>query len=233
MKALLLAGGNGERLKPFTNYINKHLLPVAGRPMIQYGLDSLKDCDFSALGVIIGPHGDDLKHYILNNGFPNVTFISQPKPLGIAHAIKISRSYLDNDNFVVYLGDNYFKNGINSLITKFKRGYYDSVISLAKREDPREYGVVETDFNTVTKLVEKPEFTTSHWALAGCYIFNESVHDIVKNLKPSRRGELEISDTLQALLDNNYKIGFTTLEENEWRDMGTIKDIREMEFLIA
>ena len=234
MKGLLLAGGHGTRLRPLTFTGNKHMLPLANRPMLQYGLEHLKDAGIGDIGIILGPikegvidyFGDGSKHGV------NIRYIEQPDPKGLAHAVLVAEDFLRGHPFVMYLGDNLLKQGVKPFIDVFNKTGSDFVGGVAKVNDPSRYGVVAfNEDGTINKIVEKPKKPISEWALIGVYVFNNKVFDAIKHIKPSWRGELEITDTIQTLLTQGHKIKVQKVE-GWWKDTGKPEDLLEANQLI-
>jgi len=234
MKGLLLTGGHGTRLRPLTFTGNKHMIPIANKPMLLYGLEHLRDAEVTEIGVILGPVkegvvqalGDGSKYGV------RITYIDQPDPKGLAHAVMIAEDYLGSDPFIMYLGDNLLKQGAKPLLNIFRKNGSDCVVGVAKVRDPRSYGVVVfNEDGSIKKLVEKPKEPISDWALIGIYIFNNKIFDAVKRVKPSWRGELEITDAIQILLHNEGKVDVQRVQ-GWWKDTGKTQDLLEANQLI-
>lgn len=210
------------------------MLPLANKPMLQYGLDHLKYAGIKEVGIILGPIKEGVVEHFgdgSNHGV-EITYIEQPEPKGLAHAVLVAEEFLRGQPFVMYLGDNLLKQGVKPFIDVFKRTDSDFVGGVAKVSDPSRYGVVEYHENgTIKRIVEKPKEPISEWALIGLYVFNDHVFDAVKQIKPSWRGELEITDTIQTLLNQGHKI---TVEKVEgwWKDTGKPEDLLEANQLI-
>lgn len=234
MKGLLLAGGHGTRLRPLTITGNKHMLPIANKSMILYGLEHLKHAGCEEIGVILGPIkegvidalGDGAKFDI------KITYIEQNEPKGLAHAVQVAEDFLRDEPFVMYLGDNLLKQGAKPLVDVFQKKGMDCVVGVTQVTNPSQYGVVVFNKdNTINKLVEKPKELISHWALIGIYVFNEKVFDAIKKITPSWRGELEITDTIQVLLDEGANVDVQRVK-GWWKDTGKPEDLLEANQLV-
>jgi len=234
MRGLLLAGGYGTRLRPLTFTGNKHMLPLANKPMLQYGLEHLKNAGIKDIGVILGPVKEGVVEYFGDgsNFGVDITYIEQPDPKGLAHAVLQAESFLRGHPFVMYLGDNLLKQGVKPFIDVFNKTNSDFVGGVAKVNDPSRYGVVVFNKDgTINKIVEKPKESISDWALIGVYVFNDKVFDVVKQIKPSWRGELEITDTIQTLITQGHKVVIKKIE-GWWKDTGKPEDLLEANQLI-
>ena len=227
MKALVLSGGKGTRLRPLTFTTAKQLIPIANKPILGYVLDHISQVGIKDAGVIIAPEtGNDVKNYVKDGSAWNmkVTYIVQA-PLGLAHAVKTARSFLDKDNFIMYLGDNLIGTGINNLIQKFEDENLDALILLKEVENATRFGVAAVDSQgSITKLVEKPIIPPSNLALVGVYIFSHRIHQAIERIKPSRRGELEITDAIQEMINMGFNVKAET-PKVWWLDTGKKDDI--------
>ncbi len=234
MKALVLAGGSGSRLRPITYTSAKQLLPVANKPVLCYGLEAIRDADISDVGIVVGDTAPAIREAV-GDGSQfglNVTYIRQDAPLGLAHAVLISRDYLGEDDFVMYLGDNFIVGGIAALVDEFRSARPDAQILLTAVPDPRQFGVAELDdTGEVIGLAEKPLHPKSDLALVGVYIFTPAVHEAVRRLAPSGRGELEITEALQWLIENGRKVR-STIISGYWKDTGNVADMLEVNRMV-
>lgn len=229
MKALILCGGIGSRLKPMTHTQAKQLLPVANKPIVYYGIESIVRAGIKEIGIVVGETGDEVRRQIGDGAQWNIriTYIHQNQPLGIAHAVKICKDFLKNDPFVVYLGDNIIKHEISILVKQFCSQNLDALIQLKEVDDPTSFGVAElNDRGNVVQLEEKPKTPKSNLALVGVYLFNTEIHAAINKLQPSGRGEYEITDAIQRLLDAGLKIGSNILTD-WWLDTGKKDDLLE------
>ncbi|HEX5323431.1 MAG TPA: glucose-1-phosphate thymidylyltransferase [Capsulimonadaceae bacterium] len=230
MKALVLSGGRGTRLRPITHTSAKQLVPVANKPILFYALEAIKAAGIDEIGIIVGDTHQEIRS-ACGDGSQwgcKVTYIQQEAPLGIAHAVKIAEPFIGNDPFVLFLGDNLIKNGITPLVTEFQRGGYNAQILLAHVKSPREFGVAELDPNTgqVMHLEEKPPQPKTDLALVGVYMFDSNVFEAVKAIKPSARGELEITEAIQYLIDTGYNV-HSHIVDGYWKDTGKLEDMLE------
>ena len=233
MKGLILSGGKGTRLRPLTFTQAKQLVPVANKPVLFYGIEALKEAGIGDLGIIVGDTKDEIKE-AAGDGSRwgiRITYIEQEAPLGLAHAVKISEDFLKDEPFVMYLGDNILKSGIKSLVEEFKEKKPNSLILLTEVPDPRLFGVAELKNGKVVRLVEKPKKPVSNLALVGVYMFDFHVFEAVNAIKPSWRNELEITDSIQYLVDHGYEV-HPHLVSGWWKDTGKIEDILEANRLI-
>jgi glucose-1-phosphate thymidylyltransferase len=235
MKALVLSGGSGTRLRPITHTSAKQLVPVANKPVLFYGLEAIASAGITDVGIIVGDTapaieaavGDGSKFGI------KVTYIRQQAPLGLAHTVLIAREFLGEDDFVMYLGDNFIVGGISSIVEEFLARRPQAQIMLTQVSDPRSFGVAELDARTgqVKSLEEKPRQPKSDLALVGVYLFTPAIHEAVANLKPSWRGELEITEAIQWLLDHGRTVNATTIG-GYWKDTGNVTDMLEVNRLV-
>jgi len=227
MKGIILHGGAGTRLRPLTFTGPKQLIPIANKPISHYVLEDLKNCGIKDIGIVLGEIFPNLVQEYYGDGSKfgiKITYIFQGKPLGIAHALGLCKNFVKEDSFVLYLGDNLLQYGIKGYLEKFIKGNFDAYILLKKVEDPTKFGVAKFEGNKLVGLVEKPKVPPSNYALVGVYFFKPNVFDIIKDLKPSWRGELEITDALQLMLEKGYNVGYSFVE-GWWLDTGKKDDI--------
>uniref|UniRef100_A0A7C4S5F2 Bifunctional protein GlmU n=1 Tax=Geoglobus ahangari TaxID=113653 RepID=A0A7C4S5F2_9EURY len=228
MKGVILHGGAGTRLRPLTFSGPKQLIPVANKPVSQYVLEDLVSSGVRDIAIILGEVFPELvkEHYKDGSAFgARITYIYQGKPLGIAHAVKLCKEFVGNDEFVVYLGDQILQKGTRNYLEKFLNGNYDAFILLKEVDDPTRFGVAQFDEKgNLVRLVEKPKVPPSKYAIVGVYFFKPVVFDVIEDLKPSWRGELEITDTIQLMLDRGYRVGYEILD-GWWFDVGKSDDV--------
>ncbi|AAT42892.1 glucose-1-phosphate thymidylyltransferase [Picrophilus oshimae] len=225
MKALILHGGSGTRLRPLTYTASKQLIKIAGKPISQYGIEDLRDNGIKDIGIILGDNSprDVINYYGDGSDLGiKITYIYQGNPRGIADAVLKARDFIANDDFIVYLGDNIVLNGIKGMIN-FNG---DASILLAKVDNPNRFGVALIKDNNIVKLIEKPKEFVSDLALVGVYAFTPEIFKYIEELKPSQRGELEITEAIQALIDNNKIVNFSIIND-WWKDSGTPRDLLE------
>ena len=233
MKGLLLAGGHGTRLRPLTYTGNKHMLPIANKPMLMYGFDQMRAAGIKEIGVVLGPIQEGIVES-LGDGSKfgvRIEYMEQPDPKGIAHAVLISRKFLGADPFVVHLGDNLLKESIPVLSQEFIKSAADATVLLSRVKDPTRFGVVKISNGKIVKLVEKPKEFISDFALAGVYFFRPRIFDAIEKLRPSWRNELEITEAIQNLLDSGGKITYHEIT-GWWKDTGRPEDILEANQLV-
>jgi len=234
MKGLLLAGGQGTRLRPLTHTGNKHTIPIANKPMVLYALENLVNAGIKEVNVIIGPLKEGIMNIIGDGSAYNirVNYIEQPEALGLAHAVMISEKYLKDEPFVMHLGDNLLKDGVTEFVKRFEETNADAVIGVTKVKDPRQYGVVVLDERgKPIKLVEKPKEPPSDLALVGVYVFSPVVFDYVKKLKPSWRNEYEITDAIQLMVNDGKRVEVVEVK-GWWKDTGKPDDLLEANRLV-
>jgi glucose-1-phosphate thymidylyltransferase len=239
VKALILAGGAGTRLRPITHTRAKQLVPVANKPILFYGLEAMAEADIKRVGMIVGDTAAEVMAAVGDGSRwgLDVTYIPQAAPLGLAHCVLIAREFLEDDDFVMYLGDNLIRQGVKDFVDRFQveRRQFEPAaahILLAHVPDPQRFGVAELDADgRVVQLVEKPADPRSDLALVGVYLFGPAIHDAVAAISPSTRGELEITDAIQWLVDQGHRVRSEVLE-GWWIDTGKLTPLLEANRLI-
>src|SRR6516165_5923969 len=234
MKALVLSGGSGTRLRPITHTSAKQLVPVANKPVLFYGLEAIAAAGITDVGIVVGDTAPEIEAAVGDGSAFGIqtTYIRQHAPLGLAHAVAVARDFLQEDDFVMYLGDNFIVGGITSLIEEFSAARPAAQIMLTRVRNPRSFGIAELDLDgRVRRLEEKPQDPKSDLALVGVYMFTPAVHEAVAALKPSWRGELEITEAIQWLLDHGRTVN-STLITGYWKDTGNVTDMLEVNRLV-
>ncbi|MGW0534431.1 glucose-1-phosphate thymidylyltransferase [Streptomyces sp. NPDC003032] len=227
MKALVLSGGSGTRLRPFTYSMPKQLIPIANRPVIEYALENILALGVTEIGVIVGEHRPEIEA-VLGDGSrfgARIVYIPQERPLGLAHCVAIAQDFLGDDDFVMYLGDNMLPEGVTEIAQDFRAGRPAAEVVVYKVADPRAFGVAEIAADgTVLRLVEKPQEPQSDLALIGVYFFTPEIHRAVAAIEPSARGELEITDAIQWLVAEGADVRAREYA-GYWKDTGRVEDV--------
>ncbi len=240
LKGLILSGGKGTRLRPITHTSAKQLVPVANKPVLFYGIEAMAEAGIEEVGIIIAPDtGPEIEAAAGDgSGFGvRITYIVQDEPLGLAHAVLTAEPFLGEDPFVMYLGDNLLQGGISDLVASFREHSPDALILLTPVADPENYGVAELapapagEVGRVVRLAEKPAQPASDLALVGVYMFTAAIHDAARAIRPSARGELEITDAIQHLLDAGMRVE-PHIVRGWWKDTGRLEDMLEANRLI-
>ncbi len=228
MKALILSGGKGTRLRPITHTSAKQLVPVANKPILFFAIEAIRDAGISDIGIIVGDTAAEIEAAVGDGSAfgVSVTYLRQEQPLGLAHAVKIAQPFIGEDPFVMYLGDNFIKDGITPLVREFERDRPSSQILLARVPNPSSFGVAEIVDGKVVALEEKPEHPKSDYALVGVYMFDRTVFDAVNAIRPSARGELEITDAIQHLITSGLDVR-SHIIKGWWKDTGKLEDMLE------
>ena len=227
MKGIILHGGHGTRLRPLTHTGPKQLLPIANKPMSEYCLESIKETGITEIAIIIGGLGSNKVREYYGNGEKfgvNITYIEQDEPRGIAHAIRLCKEFVNNEKFLVFLGDNIIQKPITDFVENFNKSDYDATVLLCEVNNPSRFGIADVENEKIVKITEKPKKPTSNLAVTGIYLLTPLIFEVVDNLKPSWRNELEITDALDNLLKQNDNIGYETITDY-WKDTGTPEDI--------
>ncbi|MFF3333584.1 glucose-1-phosphate thymidylyltransferase [Streptomyces sp. NPDC002888] len=229
MKALVLSGGSGTRLRPFSYSMPKQLIPIANKPVLEHVLENIKALGVTEIGIIVGDRAPQIQAVIGDGSALGVriTYIPQEEPLGLAHCVAIARPFLGDDDFVMYLGDNMLPEGVGQIADEFTAGRPAAQVVVHKVSDPRAFGVAELDADgRVERLVEKPQEPKSDLALIGVYFFTPAIHRAVDAIEPSPRGELEITDAIQWLVTNGDEVKASEYE-GYWKDTGRVEDVLE------
>ncbi len=233
MKALITSGGRGTRLRPITHTKNKHLIPIANKPILHYAIDYLREAGISEVGVVYSAESTEVPDALGDGSRFGVklTHIPQEAPLGLAHVVKISRDFIGDEPFVFYLGDNMIVGGISRFVEAFERAGSNCHLTLAMVKDPERFGVPELRDGRIVGIEEKPAQPKSRYAVAGIYLYDGSIFEACENIAPSARGELEISDAHQYLLDHGKSVSYSEIT-GWWKDTGKPIDLLEANRLI-
>ncbi len=233
MKALIASGGRGTRLRPITHTQNKHLIPIANKPILHYAIEAARDAGIHEIGIVHNADSMEVPQAIGDGSRwgVKITYLPQEIPGGLAQVVAIAEPYIGKENFIFYLGDNMVVGGIKRFIDEFEKSKCNCYLTLAKVKDPERFGVPEIVNNRIVGVVEKPDQPKSHYAVAGIYIYDHHIFEAVNNLKPSSRGELEISDAHQYLIDKGFTIGFSEIT-GWWKDTGKPVDLLEANRLV-
>ena len=227
MKGIILHGGHGTRLRPLTHTGPKQLLPIANKPMSQYGIESMINSGINEIIIIIGGIGANKVREYYGDGEKfgaKFSYIEQDQPRGISHAISLCKNFIKNEKFLVFLGDNILIDNIKNFVEEFKKSDAEASIVLCEVENPSRFGIADIKNGEIKKIIEKPEVPPTNLAVIGVYLLTPKIFDIIDRLKPSWRNELEITDALQMLLEEKNKIIYNKVSEN-WKDTGTPEDI--------
>ena len=227
MKGIILHGGHGTRLRPLTHTGPKQLLPIANKPMSEYCINSMKEAGVTEIAIIVGGLGSKkVKDYYGDGSQLGVrlTYVEQDEPKGIAHAINLARNFVKNENFLVFLGDNIIQKSIKEFAENFEKSSSDATLLLCKVKNPSSFGIAEIKEEKIVRIIEKPKNPPSDLAVTGIYFLNSTIFDMIDNLKPSWRNELEITDALHMLLETGHEIDYHMITDY-WKDTGTPEDI--------
>ena len=234
LKGLILSGGKGTRLRPITHTSAKQLIPVANKPVLFYGIEAMAQAGIEDVGIIIAPETGEEVQAAAGDGSRfgvRLHYILQDAPLGLAHAVLTAEEFLEDSPFVMYLGDNLLQGGIGDLVASFRANQPDALILLTSVPDPEQYGVAELSNGSVVRLVEKPSEPKTDLALVGVYMFTSCVHAAARAIEPSGRGELEITDAIQYLVDDGRRVE-PHIVQGWWKDTGRLDDMLEANRLI-
>jgi glucose-1-phosphate thymidylyltransferase len=234
LKGLILSGGAGTRLRPITHTSAKQLVPVANKPVLFYGIEALVDAGVKEIGIIIAPEtGGEIREAAGDGSAfgAEITYIVQDKPAGLAHAVLTAEEFIGDAPFVMYLGDNLLRDGIRGLVSTFRADEPHALILLTPVDDPQSYGVAELDGERIVRLIEKPKDPPSNLALVGVYLFTSAIFGAARSLEPSWRGEYEITEAIQALIDDGHKVQ-SEVVRGWWKDTGQLADMLEANRLV-
>jgi len=233
VKALIASGGRGTRLRPLTHTQNKHLIPIANKPILHYAIEAAVDAGIKQIGIIHNADSNEIPDAIGNGKRwgVKITFIPQKTPAGLAHVVKIAEKFIGKDNFIFYLGDNMVVGGVKRFVDEFEKSDCNCWLTLAKVKDPERFGVPVIKNGRIIKVEEKPAKPKSQYAVAGIYIYDRHIFEAVKKIKPSKRGELEISDAHTYLIEQGYKVGYSEIT-GWWKDTGKPSDLLEANRLV-
>ncbi|MGH8187471.1 MAG: glucose-1-phosphate thymidylyltransferase, partial [Steroidobacteraceae bacterium] len=233
MKGLILSGGKGTRLRPLTYTSAKQLVPVANKPVLFYGIEAIANAGIHDIGIVVGDTQAEIRAAVGDGSRwgVRVQYIEQDAPRGLAHAVKISRDFIGDEPFVMYLGDNLLNKGITHFVREFEQEKPAAQILLTRVPDPQQFGVAQLEGGRVVRLVEKPKEPIGDLALVGVYMFGPEVFESVNRIRPSFRNELEITDAIQDLIDRGLTVR-PHLVDGWWKDTGKLEDMLEANRLI-
>ncbi|PWI57458.1 glucose-1-phosphate thymidylyltransferase [Sulfoacidibacillus thermotolerans] len=233
MKGLILSGGTGTRLRPLTFTQAKQLLPIANQPILFLSINTMRDAGIHEIGIILGNTAAEVRAAVGNGEKFGVaiTYIEQSEPLGLAHAVKTAAPFLGDQSFLMMLGDNVIHGGITHAVEQFIRQSSDALVLAGPVANPEQFGVIKVSDERVVQLVEKPQTFVSHLALCGVYLFQPIIHEAIRAITPSLRGELEITDAIQWLVDNGYSVTHC-LTTSWWKDTGRPSDLLDANRLL-
>ena len=227
MKGIILHGGHGTRLRPLTHTGPKQLLPIANKPMSEYCLEAIRDCNITEIAIIIGGVGSEKVREYYGDGEKfgvNITYVKQDEPRGIAHAINLCKNFIQDEKFLVFLGDNIIQKPISELKEKFENSKFDATLLLCEVDNPSRFGIADLKDGKITKIMEKPDNPPTNFAVTGIYLLTPKIFEMIDNLEPSHRNEFEITDALDILLEKNDNISYDVITDY-WKDTGTPEDI--------
>jgi glucose-1-phosphate thymidylyltransferase len=233
LKALIASGGRGTRLRPITHTQNKHLIPIANKPILYYAIEAAAEAGIKDIAIVHSADSQEVPEYV-GNGAKwgiRITYIPQEQPGGLAQVVALAEDFVGKDPFVFYLGDNMVVGGIRKFIEEFEKSGCNCFLTLSRVKDPERFGVPEIRNGRIVGIEEKPKVPKSPYAVAGIYVYDRHIFDAVRTLKPSARGELEISDAHQVLIDKGLKVGYAEIT-GWWKDTGKPADLLEANRLV-
>jgi glucose-1-phosphate thymidylyltransferase len=234
VKAVVLCAGEGTRLRPLTHTSAKHLIPVANRPVILHTLEAIREAGIREIGVVVSPNVEDEFRTALKDGSQwdlEIDYVLQEQPKGLAHAVACARDYVGRQPFLVYLGDNLLENGVRQFVADFKRGQANATLMLTEVENPTSFGVARLEDGQIAQLIEKPKEPPSNLAIVGVYLFDHHIFEAIEQIRPSQRGELEITDAIQHLIEQGYRV-HPHLVQGWWKDVGRPDDMLDANRLL-
>ena len=233
MKALIASGGRGTRLRPITHTRNKHLIPIANKPILHYAIEAAADAGITEVAIVINADSDEVPQAIGDGSRwgIHITYIPQVTPGGLAQVVALAEEFVGKDQFIFYLGDNMVVGGVRRFIDEFLRSGCNCFLTLSRVKDPERFGVPEIRDGRIVSVEEKPKQPKSSFAVAGIYLYDHHIFEAVKAITPSARGELEISDAHQYLIDKGFKVGFAEIT-GWWKDTGKPTDLLEANRLV-
>lgn len=233
MKALIASGGRGTRLRPITHTQNKHLIPIANKPILHYAIEAAVGAGIREIGIVHNADSDEVPKAIGDGSRwgARITYIPQDTPGGLSQVVALAESFVNGDRFIFYLGDNMVVGGVKRFVDEFEKSGCNCFLTLSRVKDPERFGVPEIRDGKIVAVEEKPKNPKSSFAVAGIYLYDQHIFEAVKAIKPSARGELEISDAHQYLIDKGYKVGYAEIT-GWWKDTGKPSDLLEANRLI-
>jgi len=233
LKALIASGGRGTRLRPITHTQNKHLIPIANKPILYYAIEAAADAGIKEIGIVHNADSQEVPKYIGDGSKwgVKITYIPQETPGGLAQVVQLAEKFIAGDKFIFYLGDNMLVGGVKRFVDEFEKSGCNCYLTLSRVKDPEQFGVPEIRDGKIVRVEEKPKHPKSNYAVAGIYLYDHHIFEAVKSLKPSARGELEISDAHTLLIERGLKVGYTEIT-GWWKDTGKPTDLLEANRLI-
>lgn len=229
MKAIILCAGLGTRLRPLTYTTAKHLIPVGNKPVLSYGIESLVEVGVREIGIIVSKESRPIIAKAVEDGSRwgiRVTYVEQPEPRGLAHAAQCAEEFVAGDDFIMYLGDNLIPEGLGGVVERFRSRRANAVIMLKAVDDPSAFGIAVLDGDRIVRLVEKPKEPPSNLAIVGAYVFDATIFDSIRQIKPSWRNEYEITDAIQRSIERGLAV-YPYVMQGWWKDTGKPEDILE------